>query len=41
MRRSASGQAIAFSARKHGFESHTSYQHLHVAQLDEQLTTNE
>ncbi len=26
MRRSASGQASAFSAQQHGFESHTSYQ---------------
>jgi hypothetical protein len=39
MRRSASGQASAFSAQQHGFESHTSH-HLPVAQLDEQPATN-
>src|SRR5262245_33605756 len=38
-RRSASGQASAFSAQQHGFESHTSH-HLPVAQLDEQPATN-
>ena len=40
MRRSASGQASAFSAQQHGFESHTSHQFLPVAQLDERPATN-